>query len=487
MQADSDRLGDDSLSDDRWQTQPMSRNNAQTTTPVSAPERDPRWIVDQTMWELSDVTMTVRAAARVAAAAGLVALGIEADVSGAALAAFVLLLFANGVSLLHARRKWNEQFATTLSERFAMLGRAWSTFFPYPRHPHVNAVGFLEVGSMLLVAVAIGHLGGSVFAGQPLRFALAVVLITVNYSTALANVIAHVVWITHRGPHEPQWKPMDVLFSQHRRKYGPAVMFLAGLLLWPDPTAPDILRWTVAVSVLAGTVAAEVSFVMMQHRADRIMQITRPLRAGVRYDDGRVVHAELKSAWRAARHAMPKNASDQAVKSMRVLGEAIDTLQEALEADRIVMYPTVNYRIRSLSQSVPDWGRYADCVVEGGDLNLSTLHPDDADLVLTIVADQFTNFTKANAVSPTISLREGHDDNGRPNLRIDVYCDCSLNFDPEALPRNSSLLATFLAVQHRGGTPQVIRHGTAEQFVFAWPTSEAWGTPPADQGNSHDR
>lgn len=472
-------------------------------TPSTAPaiaqqrEEDVRFTVDRTMWRLSDATMTVRALTRLLATSTLVVLALTAEVQRRPLAAFVWLLLSNVLSLVHAARLRNLTVANWLDKYWPRAAPVWRAVFTYPTRPHINLVGVVEITALIWAAAEVGAgsqalpLFGtpSAFAGQPIEFALAAVLISVVYATVVANIQSHIVWYVHPRPREAPWKKHELRFRRFNSWYGWIMAPFAIWLLWPYSTwsLPDEgLPLLVGVSVtgpLVAALAALVAFMLIRFKGEELLLLSESVTATTRVRDSNFVHASIKSAVHIVMNELPETAPETLRDAARLMAARVSATERALNRNELALYRNAGDVIASMTPPGSAWARYAGCVVEdlGSD---APLHPTDAFWMTIYVSDLFTNAAKADAEVLHISLRSFTED-GVPMVEVEVLCDCGIELNVGSFTGSTSMRRMVFAVKDRDGD-FMLDPGNPHTFIVRWPAEASRGGPSARRTISHD-
>ena len=176
------------------------------------------------VWDEADLLLATRAWARTALVVSwLTAVGTA---TGWRTAAWGLLTLVGVlISVVHADRAAVQAVAGRLGRSWPRLARVWTWFFRYPDFAHVNPVGFVEVPSLLAVALVTGALPG-----DSLVKVVAIGLVMPLVSLAVANMAAHPLWHLDAPPALVRLRPL----------LGPLFFVIAFVTVWRPADAPAV-------------------------------------------------------------------------------------------------------------------------------------------------------------------------------------------------------------------------------------------------------
>jgi hypothetical protein len=424
---------------------------------------------EEMLWDRFDAALTARALARVAAGAGWL---ILAAVNGVPVRWGVPMLFGSGLALLHARRPQ----VMALADASGVFSPAIRWLLPYPRTPHVNAVGLIEALAVALAAIGTGWIGGAFTPSATARAAAPV-------ATALIMLVSLGITLNHTSHLAWELDPAAAFYRWLRPLIAPLMGGATMVLLWPSDRLGEAYRAAATVVVTGGVTLVCAAFFAQYALAPataRLVGRTRGIRAAVQAVDARHVH-QLKNLARILYLRSDEIADSELRERVRRLSVAISATEQLLKAGG-------GLPIQGVQEVLDGFlgldERFARLRHIDADLDPRDLTPGDAELISIAAGDLCSNAVNAQASSFTIGLRSQEAPSGNW-LVLQAHCVCGKPL-PD-IPEDSSLMRLAGLLHSNGGSFVITEKEGQHTFELRWPTSSTPRARPLPDGSPDPR
>ena len=377
----------------------------------------------------------------------------------------VTMLAGGLLAIVHASRATVVRVNEVLLESRPALARAWMRLFPYPDQPSLNPSGLLEGVGLVLIGVGTSRWAG-VFAGDPLAWGVATVLVFVIVASFVRNLTGHLTWELSSGP----W-----VLRLVRPILSVGIAAIAVVVLWPDSTLRSAV-FVVAVCAAAAAMAGWEAQLGLAAEVRRLDIVLGSARIAVQDADAALVHSALKNPSRAILDDCGRISDPEQRDAIRRLCYSITGMERQLRQGQSRPARSAVEIVEALTSSNARWHRFRGCVE--ADLESTTLNERDGALTFLVISDLLTNALVTDP--PRVSVRlasESSPDGSIVTAEVGCWCGRQLT---EITPGSSLLRLAARVRSENGSLSAEQRPDGSHVFVARWPTD---GHPVAARGN----